>query len=95
MGTVTVDAEHQHSDLVAYLAGGGLLTQAQAARVVDEVLGYFCETPQEFTRRRHAELQAGGLTNDRAFSQIAAELRERRFAAPELSARQLRRIVYG
>lgn len=95
MGTVTVDAEQQHADLVAYLASGGLLSPAEAARVVDEVLGYFSETPQEFTRRRHAELQAGGLTNDAAFAQIGAELRERRFAAPELSARQLRRIVYG
>lgn len=80
---------------MAYLAGSGLLSPAEAARVVADVLGYFHETPEEFTRRRHRELQAGGQTNDRAFRQIAAELPERRYAPPQLSLRQLRRIVYG
>lgn len=63
--------------------------------MVADVLGYFSETPDAFVRRRHRELQAGGLTNDRLFPQIAAELPHRRYAPPELSLRQLRRIVYG
>jgi hypothetical protein len=85
----------QHRELVEFLAGGGPLSYAEAARVVAEVLGYFSEAPDEFVRRRHRELKAGGRTNDQAFRQITAELPHRRYLAPELSIRQLRRIVYG
>jgi hypothetical protein len=46
-------------------------------------------------RRRHRELKAEGLTNDQAFAMIAAELPLRRVMPPQLSARQLRRMVYG
>jgi hypothetical protein len=35
------------------------------------------------------------LKNDQIWPAIAAELAARRFVAPELSERQLRRIVYG
>ena len=63
--------------------------------MVADVLGYFSEPPEEYVRRRHRELKAGGLTNDVAFRQIAAEIPQRRYAPPELSLRQLRRIVYG
>ena len=52
-------------------------------------------SPDTFVRRRHRELKARGLTNDLAFAQIAAEMPQRRYAAPEFSLRQLRRIVYG
>jgi hypothetical protein len=62
---------------------------------VAEVLSYFAEPTDAFVRRRHRELQARGMHNDRIFSGVAAELRARRVAPPELSARQLRRIVYG
>ncbi len=85
----------QHSDLVEYLAATCPLSSAEAARVVADVLGYFSEPPEEYVRRRHRELKAGGLTNDPAFRQIATELPHRRYAAPDLSLRQLRRIVYG
>lgn len=78
-----------------YLTSSGPLSYAEAARVVADVLGYFAEAPDEFVRRRHRELKAGGRTNDQAFRQIAAELPYRRYAPPELSIRQLRRIVYG
>ena len=85
----------QHGDLVDYLTGTGPLSYAEATRLVADVLGYFSEAPDEFVRRRHRELKAGGLTNDQVFRQIAAELPHRRYAPPELSLRQLRRIVYG
>lgn len=71
------------------------LTPGEAARMVADVLAYFSETTEEYVRRRHGELQARGLTNERIFDRITAELPARRVAAPALSARQLRRIVYG
>ena len=85
----------QHDDLVQYLSASCPLSQAEAARVVADVLGYFSEPPEEYVRRRHRELKTVGLTNDSAFRQIAAEIPQRRHAPPEFSLRQLRRIVYG
>lgn len=88
-------ARHPHEDLIAHLIRSSGLGPGEAARVVADVLAYFSEPAEEFVRRRHVELRARGLTNDEIFPRIAAELRARRVAAPELSLRQLRRIVYG
>lgn len=71
------------------------LARGEAARVVLDVLAYFDETAEEFVRRRHRELRSRGLTNTAIFQQIADELPHRAVAPPELSLRQLRRIVYG
>jgi hypothetical protein len=84
-----------HDELVAHLARTSPLSPGEAARVVAEVLGYFSESAEEFVRRRHRELKSGGLTNDQAFARIAAELPTRRVVPPQLSLRQLRRVVYG
>jgi hypothetical protein len=84
-----------HAEIVAYVAQTCPLTEAEAARVVADVLGYFSEAPEEFVRRRHRELKARGLSNDQTFGQIAAEIPERRYAPPDFSVRQLRRMVYG
>ena len=82
-------------DLVAHLVRSTPLTPNEAARVVAEVVAYYGEAVPDYVRRRHAELKHRGLTNDRIFDEIAAELAARRFAAPLLSVRQLRRLVYG
>lgn len=82
-------------DLVAHLEGTLGLGGPVAARVIDEVLAYFHETVDQFVLRRHAELQAESQRNDDIFDQIRAELAHRRFAAPALTERQLRRLIYG
>ncbi|KNB49427.1 hypothetical protein [Streptomyces caatingaensis] len=84
-----------HDDLVDHLVRSTPLQRGEAARVVLDVLAYFDETAEEFVRRRHRELQAGGLANAEIFARISAELPYRAVAPPELSLRQLRRIVYG
>jgi hypothetical protein len=94
-GLVHVVQAQQHDDLVEYLAASCPLSRAEAARVVADVLGYFSELPEEYVRRRHRELKAGGFTNDLAFRQIATEIPLRRYAPADFSLRQLRRIVYG
>lgn len=88
-------ANTAHDELARELSRTTGLPVNVTARVVDDVLAYFGETAAEFVRRRHRELQRRGHTNDRIFEQIAAELPRRRFAAGELSLRQLRRLVYG
>jgi hypothetical protein len=84
-----------HEELVDHLVRTSGLRRGEAARVVADVLAYFGEPVEVYVRRRHAELQARGLTNDMIFARVGVELAARRVAPPELSARQLRRIVYG
>ncbi|HEX8519318.1 MAG TPA: hypothetical protein VF667_06970 [Pseudonocardia sp.] len=83
------------ADLVAHLVRSSPLSEGEAERVVAEVLAWFAEPVGDFVRRRHRELATRGLTNDRIFAAVAAELEARRYPAPPLTARQLRRIVYG
>ena len=84
-----------HDDLIGHLVRSTPLSAGEAARVVDEVVEYFAESVPDFVRRRHTELKRIGQTNDQIFTALEAELVARRFAPPPLSARQLRRIVYG
>ncbi|MEU8619323.1 hypothetical protein [Streptomyces sp. NPDC048623] len=84
-----------HDDLIDHLVRSTALQRGEAARVVLDVLAYFDESTEEFVRRRHRELQSGGAVNAEIFERIAAELPHRAVAPPELSLRQLRRIVYG
>jgi hypothetical protein len=82
-------------DLAGYLVASTGLPPATAIRVIADVTTYFSETVEEFVRRRHAELRRGQRRNDEIWPLIAAELSQRRFTAPGLSQRQLRRLVYG
>lgn len=84
-----------YDDLVAHLVQSTSLSESESQRVVAEVLSYFAEPVQEFVRRRHRELRTRGMHNDQIFAALHAELATRRVAPPALSARQLRRIVYG
>ncbi|TQM42826.1 hypothetical protein [Pseudonocardia cypriaca] len=84
-----------YDDLIAHLVRSTPLDSGEAARVVAEVLVYFSEQLPDYVRRRHAELKRRGLTNEQIFAALSAELATRRVAPPPLSARQLRRIVYG
>lgn len=82
-------------DLVAYVARSSGLASQQARRIVDDVLSYLNESPEDFVRRRHAALLRLGRRNPEIYATIAAELTERRFPAPAWSLRQIRRIIYG
>ena len=73
---------------------------------LDDLLGHLVRTTslragtagrlvEEFVARRHRELQAEGLRNDEIFARIADEICARRFAAPQLTERQIRRLIYG
>src|SRR5262249_17457395 len=82
-------------DLLGHLARTTSLEGPAAARLVDEVLAYFSESVEQFVARRHRELKREDLRNDAIFARIAEEVRERRFAAPDLTERQIRRLIYG
>jgi hypothetical protein len=87
---VTVDSE-----LVERIATSTGLSPAEAARVIEDVVAFHAETVEEFVRRRHADLKTYGARNPAIFARIADELAGRVVAAPQLTERQLRRIVYG
>ncbi|MBQ0983601.1 hypothetical protein KBZ10_03455 [Streptomyces sp. F63] len=84
-----------HDDLVDHLVRSTPLRRGEAVRVVLDVLAYFDETVEDFVRRRHRELRSAGLANAAIYDRIAAELPHRAVAPPELSLRQLRRVIYG
>ena len=81
--------------LVDHLVATTDLTTAEATRVVEDVLAFHTEPVEAYVRRRHAELQTSGTRNPEIFPRLAEELAHRVVAAPALSERQLRRIVYG
>lgn len=83
------------ADLLGHLVATTPLTPGEARRVVEDVLAYHHETAEDYVRRRHRELQLRGVRNPEVFARVASELRRRPVAAPPLSERQLRRIVYG
>jgi len=90
LGSVPVDRS-----LVDHLVSTTELTPAEAARVVEDVIAFHAEPVEDYVRRRHAELKTFGARNPEIFARLAEELAQRVVAAPELSERQLRRIVYG
>jgi hypothetical protein len=87
---VTADPE-----LVERIAMSTGLSPADSARVVEDVVAFYAEPVEEFVRRRHAHLKTYGTRNPEIFARIADELAGRVVAAPPLTERQLRRIVYG
>ena len=83
------------AELAGRVAASAGLSPAEAARVVADVLAWYREPVEEYVRRRHGHLRLHGRRNEEIFALIAAELAGRLVAAPALTQRQLRRIVYG
>lgn len=81
--------------LVDHVVASTGLSPAEAARVVEDVVAFHAEPVEDYVRRRHAHLKTYGAKNDQIFARIAEELAGRVVAAPELTERQLRRIIYG
>ena len=81
--------------LVSHVVATTSLTPGEAARVIEDVIAFHAQPVEQYVRDRHARLKTYGAKNPEIFARIAEELAERVVAAPELSERQLRRIVYG
>jgi len=81
--------------LVAYVTATSGLAPREAARVIEDVVAFYAEPVEVFVRRRHAQLQADGAKNQEIFALVSDELSRRVVAAPQLTERQLRRMIYG
>ena len=90
-----LSADIELDDLAEYLSRSSRLSHSEALRLIDEVLSFLDDLPEDFVRRRHWSLQTQGLSNSEIFIRLASELRARRFRAPEYTQRQLRRMIYG
>jgi hypothetical protein len=86
---------HGFEELVERLSRRSRLNVREAGHLVDEVLAFLDDSVEQYVRRRHRELQREGLSNPEIFRQVAVEATQRRFRAPELTARQIRRLIYG
>ncbi len=62
---------------------------------LEDLWAFTEETAEDFVRRRHGELQRGGLRNEAIYRRLAEEASSGRFRSPPLSLRQVRRIIYG
>lgn len=71
------------------------LAPAEAVRVIEDVLAFHQESVEAYVRRRHGELKLRGAKNADIFTTLRDELVDRLVAAPDLSERQLRRMIYG
>lgn len=81
--------------LVTHVMTSTGLGEAEAVRVIEDVIAYHREAVPAYVRRRHGELKLRGAKNAEIFRLLRDELAERVVAAPDLSERQLRRLVYG
>ena len=82
-------------DLVRHVARSTGLDEATASRVVADVMAYFGQTVGDYVIARHENLKSRNRKNDDIWPVIMGELRDRRFHAPQVTERQLRRMVYG
>ena len=82
-------------ELIRHLCGHFGISDSVASQLIAEVLAYNNQSYESFIHQRHRELQKTGVPNKVAYGVIQEELSERRFLAPALSERQIRRIIYG
>jgi predicted DNA binding protein len=90
-----MDYEAVDQDLLQHLTGCYDMEAATVERLIREVMHFYSESHQQFVKRRHHELQQLGNNNASIFREIFKELRLRRYPAPSLTERQIRRIIYG
>lgn len=82
-------------ELIDHLCRAGALDAGTAARLLTEIIAFYDETPDDFIRRRHRELQLAGYANNAIYRVLAQEIPGRRFAAAPRTERQIRRAIYG
>lgn len=64
-------------------------------RLVADIWDLTARSPEAWVQYRHAVLQRSGIKNEEIWRLIQAELAAGRFAAPNYSLRQIRRMIYG
>ncbi len=71
------------------------MTESAFDKLFEEFLACFGQTLEEYVAARHAALQRAGRKNAEIYRLIRKETEAMRFAAPALTERQVRRLIYG
>jgi len=82
-------------DFQHYILSMYRISQDEFSRLLEDIMEFFNLTLEDYVRLRHLQLQNQGVKNQEIYSRICQEVSQRRFKAPELSERQIRRMVYG
>ena len=78
-----------------YVVGSYGMTEGAFDKLYEEFLACFGQTLEEYVAVRHTALQRAGRKNAEIYRLIGEETRGMRFAAPPLTERQIRRLIYG
>ncbi len=95
MKNLAMITEHDTQDLLDHLCRSAAIEPEKAQQLLREMLHFYNETSNEFMQRRHLELQQQGMNNEEIYTTIQTEVAQRRFAAPAITTRQIRRVIYG
>ncbi len=71
------------------------ISEGQFEKLLEEINNYYDIGVKEYIQTRHLELKKLGMKNEEIYRTLLDEIGQRRFASPELSLRQVRRIIYG
>ncbi len=84
-----------NDDFLNYLLANHSIEKKELIRLLDDISGALDSTVQDYIQERHFTLQKEGKRNSEIYSQLQKEIKNLRFVAPDLSVRQIRRIIYG
>ncbi len=90
MAKINLDEKLKNYLLSAYPIDESLLNH-----IVDDIGEYYSFEVKEFISVRHRQLHHLGMKNEQIYLKIQKELKERRFIGPDMSLRQIRRVIYG
>ena len=79
----------------SYLISTYPVEESLLNHLIEDLGEYFSRDVKDFISLRHQELHRQGMKNNQIYEQIKKELKERRFAGPDMSIRQIRRAIYG
>ncbi len=90
MSKIILDEQLKNYLLSAYPIDESLLDH-----IVDDLSEYFSSDVNDFINKRHQQLHNIGMKNEQIYLKIQKELKEKRFIGPDMSLRQIRRVIYG
>ncbi len=82
-------------DLKKYLQVTTNLSDKEINKIIEEINEFYNLSYQEYIKKNHLKLRAEGYKNEEIYEILSEKVKQMRFKAPDLSIRQIRRIIYG
>lgn len=90
MSDIRLDEEFEQHLLSSYSLG-----KKELYSLLDDLSGAFDSSVESYIQKRHLALQKEGKKNAFIYDAIQKELKTHRFIGPDLTVRQIRRVIYG